>query len=220
MDPCDRERGRLRTQASLTERLTTVGNLPLYCSVTVLERSLHERHHGHGWCIWWLSVKIYLTLLQGKGYPDVSTRAMTRYLSTASPRNGFRSPPVYGLMDYDPDGMAIFSTYKHGSAAFAKEKDTLTVPSMRWVGLRSKHVADGESTHTSQGLLQLSKRDRHKARKMLESQQFTQSGEDVEWRRELQVMLMLNLKAEVQLLEASPDGLCSMIRQEISACTE
>jgi meiotic recombination protein SPO11 len=33
-------------------------------------------------------------ILTGKGYPDIATRALLHFLSTASPQNGFTSPPV------------------------------------------------------------------------------------------------------------------------------
>ena len=54
-------------------------------------------------------------MVTAKGYPDVATRAMLRFLSTPSPSNGFASPPLHALVDFDPDGIAILSTYKHGS---------------------------------------------------------------------------------------------------------
>jgi meiotic recombination protein SPO11 len=45
-----------------------------------------------------------------------------------------------------------------------------------------------------QGLLKLTSRDRRIAFKMLEK------DVEVEWRRELQIMMMLNVKAEIQVL--------------------
>lgn len=141
---------------------------------------------------------------------------MVRFLSQPSPQNGFASPPVYGLMDYDPDGMAILSTYKRGSSKFSHENESLTVPGMQWLGLRSKHIIDDDTTHQSQGLMPLTRRDRHKARKMLEQDWADGDGDDVGWRHELQVMLMLNLKAELQVLDAFPEGLISVIKSGIS----
>lgn len=43
-------------------------------------------------------------------------------------------------------------------------------------------------------------RDRRIAGKMLEKEMFEEAGCESEWRRELQVMLMLNVKAEIQIL--------------------
>lgn len=141
---------------------------------------------------------------------------MVRFLSQPSPQNGFASPPVYGLMDYDPDGMAILSTYKRGSSKLSHENESLTVPGMQWLGLRSKHIINDDTTHQSQGLMPLTRRDRHKARKMLGQNWADGDGDDAGWRHELQVMLMLNLKAELQVLDALPEGLTSVIKSGIS----
>lgn len=51
---------------------------------------------------------------------------------------------------------------------------------------------------TGPGLLPLTKRDRSIAKKMLTRQHI--SMEDQEWKRELQLMLMLSTKAEIQIL--------------------
>ncbi|KAK4972493.1 hypothetical protein LTR28_012605 [Elasticomyces elasticus] len=153
-------------------------------------------------------------MITGKGYPDISTRALLRFLSSPSPQNGFMSPPVYGLMDLDPDGLAILSTYKHGSFALAHESAALVVPEMRWLGLRNAHLTDQDNAHQAQGLLSLTSRDRRKARRMLEYAAFAEGGGEPEWRREVQVMLMLNLKAELQLLETLPNILADMLEDD------
>ncbi|KAI5203347.1 DNA topoisomerase IV, alpha subunit [Aureobasidium subglaciale] len=146
----------------------------------------------------------------------MATRAMTRFMSAATPQNGFAEPPVFGLVDYDPDGMAILHTYKHGSKNMSEENATLVVPTIRWMGLRSRDISDEDHTHRNQGLMPLSRRDRHKARKMLDWQLSSKEDEAAEWRRELQVMLMLNLKAELQIIDSDPSGLGNMIRNTVS----
>jgi meiotic recombination protein SPO11 len=89
------------------------------------------------------------------------------------------------------------STYKHGSMALSHETINLAVPRIQWLGIRSSDfIADDDC----QGLLKLSARDRRIARKMLEKDMFDEHGKETEWRRELQVMLMLNVKAEIQVL--------------------
>lgn len=85
------------------------------------------------------------------------------------------------------------SVYKHGSISLAHEKD-VAVPSIRWLGVRSQDFLKTESDMP--GLLTLTKRDRRIAGIMLGK---SEEG-DLEWRRELQVMLMLNVKAEIQIL--------------------
>lgn len=43
---------------------------------------------------------------------------------------------MYGLVDYDPDGIAIMRTYKYGSQGLEHE-DNSTIPNLRWLGIRS-----------------------------------------------------------------------------------
>ena len=104
------------------------------------------------------------------------------------------------MVDFDPDGIGIVSTYKYGSMALAHENATLAVPSVQWLGIRSCDVLQEKADKG--GLLKLSKRDRRLAMKMLEKDIFREHHWHGEagWRRELQVMLMLNLKAEIQVL--------------------
>ncbi len=87
------------------------------------------------------------------------------------------------------------STYKHGSQALAHEKN-LEVPSIQWLGVRSCDILT--SRGDSQGrLLKLTARDRRIALKMLERPDVEGSKE---WKADLRVMLMLNVKAEIQIL--------------------
>lgn len=153
---------------------------------------------------------------QGKGYPDIATRALTRFMSIASPQNGFAEPPVFGLMDYDPDGMAILHTYKQGSNKIFEGNGIFTVPAIQWMGLRSRDITDENRTHRNQGLMALTRRDRHRARKMLEWGRSAGPEEAEQWRRELQVMLMLNLKAEIQIIDSDPAGVGNMIKSAVS----
>jgi meiotic recombination protein SPO11 len=88
------------------------------------------------------------------------------------------------------------STYKHGSMSLAHETN-LAVPPMRWLGVRScDFLGTDNETH---GLLNLTARDRKIAVKML-ARSVDAEHSDEEWRRELQVMLMLSIKAEIQIL--------------------
>ena len=162
----------------------------------------------------WSTLSSSGIMVTAKGYPDISTRAMLRFLSSPSPQNGFSAPPVYAMVDFDPDGIAILSTYKYGSGNLAHETAHLCLPNIRWVGLRSEHVLSGKATHAGQGLLTLTARDRRKARKMLEWQVLE---EDESLKRDLQVMLVLNLKAELQLLEASPNRMSTLLESSLPA---
>ncbi|TVY82608.1 Meiotic recombination protein rec12 [Lachnellula suecica] len=126
-------------------------------------------------------------LITAKGYPDIQTRQFLRLLSTHAPEI-----PILALVDFDADGIGIMSTYKSGSAALAHESATLAVPSIQWLGVRSCDFLKTDADVP--GLLKLTARDRRIAVKMLEREM------EEEWRRELQVMLMLDVKAEIQVL--------------------
>lgn len=108
------------------------------------------------------------------------------------------------------------STYKYGSFSLAHENSNLNVSSIRWLGIRSPQSDSLDSVHQDQGLLRLSARDRCKASGMLEREVFAEHGPEAEWRREVQVMLMLNLKAEIQLIEAGPLGLVKWLCDELA----
>ncbi|KAL8983514.1 MAG: hypothetical protein Q9177_004957, partial [Variospora cf. flavescens] len=130
-----------------------------------------------------------------KGYPDVSTRTLLRLLSLSS----HPPPRIYALVDFDPDGIAIMSTYKHGSFTLSHENANLRTPSLRWLGVKSGDFVvndrDGGSDDSERtALLRLSKQDRKKAIKILGRELCNEDGPEHEWRRELQVMLMLNIK--------------------------
>lgn len=88
------------------------------------------------------------------------------------------------------------STYKYGSASLAHEKN-LAVSSIRWLGVRTCDFLDTENE--IQGLLTLTARDRKVALKML-AKSVAEEDRDEEWRRELQIMLIMNVKAEIQIL--------------------
>ncbi|MCJ1409440.1 hypothetical protein MMC19_003521 [Ptychographa xylographoides] len=152
-------------------------------------------------------------ILTAKGYPDISTRNFLRRLST-SQIVGSIQPPVLALVDYDPDGVAIMSNYKHGSVSLAHENATLNVAQMRWLGVKSENLLQPMSNGQEAGVLSLTPRDRTKAGKMLQKEIFGE-GQEAEWRRELQVMLMLNVKVEIQLLSGLQGGLAGWVEEKI-----
>ena len=183
------------------------------CTLGIVSESLHN----------------LILLLQAKGYPDLSTRTFLSFLTFHSPHI-----PAYAIVDYDPDGLAILSTYKHGSYALAHENSLTTsgsaegqplnLPQLRWVGVKSHHLKTPVSTDNgyaerdvcqTQGLMKLTRRDRCKARRMLEWEVFAEDGIDIEWRSELQIMLMLNVKAEMQIFEERDGGLALWLKGEL-----
>lgn len=133
-----------------------------------------------------------LTRYKAKGYPDIQTRQFLHLLSTCH-----RDIPIFCLVDFDPDGIGIMSTYKYGSVKLHHENHNLIVPSIKWLGVKSADIVSIESSTTAR-LLRLSCRDRRISCRMLERPEFQEV--ESEWRRELQVMLVLNCKAEIQIL--------------------
>lgn len=153
--------------------------------------------------------------VKGKGYPDLCTRALLRLLSEnlpqisspSDPYAPFLPPPIFTLVDSDPDGMAIMSIFKYGSVAQAHENAKLNVRELQWLGLRTSNVVTGSDGIGEQSFLPLSSRDRKKAVAMLNSPSFAEDSPEPTWRAELQQMLMLNLKAEIELLYDRDGGL-------------
>jgi meiotic recombination protein SPO11 len=142
---------------------------------------------------------------------------------------------MYALVDLDPDGIAILSTYKYGSYRLAHEHVTPTdttapgLPNIRWLGVKSHHMSrtpvGEEHTDTSampplQGLIRLTARDRTKATRMLEWNVCANDGPEQGWRQELQMMLMLNVKAEMQILDELPGGLVSWLSYQLGQTKE
>ncbi|KAL1644391.1 endodeoxyribonuclease [Diplodia intermedia] len=162
---------------------------------------------------------------EGKGYPDLSTRIFLHRLSAVSSM-GNLTMPILALVDLDPDGLSIMCTYKYGSIALAHEGDSVKVPNMQWLGIKSVDVfpiADPEpevpqtlNVHQTDGLLSLSYRDRRKASRMLCKQPHSEDDSYSELKRELQVMLMLNVKAELEILESRDDGLGIWLLDQLS----
>jgi len=106
------------------------------------------------------------------------------------------------------------STYARGSVTLAHE-NAVNVPSIQWLGLKSFDVVENtnDDAHDNagndgKGLLRMSGRDRKKATKMLEnSPGLVEEGGNAIWRREMQVMLMLNIKAEMEILADREGGI-------------
>lgn len=166
----------------------------------------------------WERISTEGIIITGKGYPDLSTRAMLHFLATPSPRNGSASPSVFGLADFDPDGIAILSTYKYGSKALAHEKKEHAVPQLRWIGLRSEHLELAQDyAHATQGILKLTPRDRKKAIDMLGQVPLSNTQDVWRAREELQRMIQLNVKAELQLLDVMQGEMDTLLRSTLCA---
>jgi hypothetical protein len=150
-----------------------------------------------------------LTVFQAKGYPDLAT---LRFLRTVCSNHEF-SGQIFGLFDFDPYGIDIFRCYRAGSKV-ALGSSSYCIAEMKWIGVKSQHIS---SMH---GLaLTLSNKDHERVRGMLEAMTL-ESGMPVpgleECRVELQRMIMLRKKAEIQTV-GPIDDLILWLEQEMSA---
>ncbi|KIV86723.1 hypothetical protein PV11_02318 [Exophiala sideris] len=143
-------------------------------------------------------------LVTGKGYPDLATRQFLRFVLDHS-----ETPlPIFCLVDWDPDGIQILKCYLYGSKSLAREH-VCNIPEMKWLGLKADDVAP---EHDAQIFMPLSMRDRVVALSMLASQEWRDGSGIVlpglvAGVSELQRMLMLNRKAEIQTLDDREGGL-------------
>ncbi|KAI3588759.1 Spo11/DNA topoisomerase VI subunit A [Fusarium oxysporum f. sp. albedinis] len=162
-----------------------------------------------------------------KGYPDLTTRSFLNFVHTQYPQL-----PLLGLFDYDPDGIKILRCYRHGSERLSHEAD-LGIESLRWLGIRSVHLSRGHTntslsnygqpSHVSITSIQcrdpvtyLNGRERAAAISTLKKISLYSPNEleGSELRLELQLMIMLGVKAEIEWLDESGD-LCSWLDGEI-----
>ncbi|CAN1189656.1 Meiotic recombination protein SPO11-2 [Linum perenne] len=92
--------GRLVLQARLIT--TSVGN----SQHAIFQRLAEDRIFNH----------IPSILITAKGYPDMATRFLLHRMSRAFPHL-----PIFALVDWNPAGLAILSTFKHGSIGMGLE---------------------------------------------------------------------------------------------------
>ncbi|PHH87376.1 hypothetical protein CDD83_8963 [Cordyceps sp. RAO-2017] len=162
-------------------------------------------------------------LVTAKGYPDLVTRSFLQLM-----HDQHAELPILLLTDFDPYGLNIFRCYRFGADAIGHESATLN-PGIRWLGIKTRHIHDfaGSSglpvdgstrlpLHHAASRLPISStscrdptslltpRDRKFAVSTLAKVSARGAADDTELerlRRELQTMLMMNVKAEIQWLD-------------------
>ncbi|KAI9149479.1 Meiotic recombination protein rec12 [Paramyrothecium foliicola] len=77
-------------------------------------------------------------LVTAKGYPDMVTLSFLRLLQHTHPQL-----PMYGLVDFDPDGVNIFRCYRYGSEAYGVGSDDLHIHRL---GIKASHVTQMKPT--------------------------------------------------------------------------
>uniref|UniRef100_A0A8C5B9E2 DNA topoisomerase (ATP-hydrolyzing) n=1 Tax=Gadus morhua TaxID=8049 RepID=A0A8C5B9E2_GADMO len=136
-------------------------------------------------------------MITGKGFPDVNSRLMVRKLWDTL------QIPIFALVDADPHGIEIMCIYKYGSVAMSFEAHSLTVPSVRWMGLLP---SDLQRLRVPQDMLiPLTQRDESKLHSLLRRPYLASQPS---WQKEMDLMRQNKVKAEIQSLSAiGPDFL-------------
>ncbi|RBR18562.1 uncharacterized protein FIESC28_06017 [Fusarium coffeatum] len=166
-------------------------------------------------------------LVTAKGYPDLTTRSFLNFVNTKHPQL-----PILGLFDFDPDGVKIMRCYRDGSDRLGHETD-LNIQRMQWLGIKSAHLfrdftsarsaPAGQSSQASiisttcrDPVTYMNTRERNAAISTLKKVSDS-SNSDIEVSEtvhELQVMMALGVKAEIEWLDESGD-LFSWLDDEI-----
>ncbi|XP_068928873.1 meiotic recombination protein SPO11 isoform X1 [Petaurus breviceps papuanus] len=128
-------------------------------------------------------------IITGKGVPDLNTRLLVKKLWDTF------HLPIFTLVDADPHGIEIMCIYKYGSLSMSFEAHNLTVPTIRWLGLLPSDI---ERLNIPRGtLIPLTNRDQMKLNSILKRPYVTCQPF---WKKEMEIMAELKMKAEIQAL--------------------
>ncbi|XP_012879780.1 PREDICTED: meiotic recombination protein SPO11 isoform X1 [Dipodomys ordii] len=128
-------------------------------------------------------------MVTGKGVPDLNTRLLVKKLWDTF------HMPMLTLVDADPHGIEIMCIYKYGSMSMSFEAHNLTVPAIRWLGLLPSDIKRLNIPKNS--LIPLTKHDHMKLNSILKRPYVNCQPL---WRKEMEMMAELNMKAEIQAL--------------------
>ncbi|XP_059117978.1 meiotic recombination protein SPO11 isoform X1 [Peromyscus eremicus] len=128
-------------------------------------------------------------MVTGKGIPDLNTRLLVKKLWDTF------HIPVFTLVDADPHGIEIMCIYKYGSMSMSFEAHSLTVPTIRWLGLLPSDIKRLNIPKGS--LIPLTKHDQVKLDSILRRPYITYQPF---WRKEMEMMADSKMKAEIQAL--------------------
>ncbi|RGP78036.1 hypothetical protein FLONG3_3871 [Fusarium longipes] len=168
---------------------------------------------------WRVSLSGPGVLVTAKGYPDLTTRSFLNFVTARYPQL-----PILGLFDYDPDGVKIMRCYRYGSDRLSHEAD-LGTATLQWLGVKSTQLLQdspgisayntlGQSSQSSitstscrNPVSYMSARERNTAISTLKTVGCPSANEIevLEMKCELQLMLVLGVKAEIEWLDESGD---------------
>ncbi|XP_062081261.1 meiotic recombination protein SPO11-1-like [Humulus lupulus] len=155
------------------------------CILVVEKESVFQRLANDQFCS-----KNRCIVITGRGYPDIPTRRFLRLLIDTL------HLPAYCLVDCDPYGFDILSTYRFGSMQMAYDAKNLRVPEIKWLGV---FPSDSDKyCIPNQCFLPLTAEDKRKTEAMLHRCYLRR--EVPQWRLELEVMLQRGVKFEIEAL--------------------
>ncbi|KAL3508379.1 hypothetical protein ACH5RR_027780 [Cinchona calisaya] len=134
--------------------------------------------------------KNHCIVITGRGYPDVPTRRFLRLIIKKL------HLPAYCLVDCDPYGFDILTTYRFGSMQMAYDAKFLCIPELRWLGVFPSEIK--KYCLPQQCLLPLTKEDKTKVEAML--LRCYLQREAPQWRLELDLLLQSGVKIEIEAL--------------------
>nr|XP_043613186.1 meiotic recombination protein SPO11-2 isoform X1 [Erigeron canadensis] len=124
-------------------------------------------------------------LITAKGYPDLATRFLLHRMSRAFPEI-----KIFGLVDWNPAGLAILCTFKYGSIGMGLEAYRYAC-NVKWLGIRK----DDLDIIPEEAFVPLKPKDLQIA-KSLASSEILQDN----YKQELEVMVQSGKKAEIEAL--------------------
>ena len=133
-------------------------------------------------------------IITAKGQPDMATRMFIKKI------NDELKLPILAIMDADVYGFEILRVYSVGSKALSFEASNLAVPNIKWLGLLPADLEESSGFGIPKDVhLQMTKSDEHRT-KLLLDEEFVKRKPA--WRTQIQKLLDLGIKAEIQALNA------------------
>ena len=130
-------------------------------------------------------------IITGKGQPDIGTRMFLKLLVKEL------KLPVFALVDSDPFGLHIMLVYAVGSKRMSYETPFLTIPDIKWLGVRPSDLEKYNIPKTAR--IPMTKKDIERGKQLLDEDFIKKRPKYVE---ELKLMLRRKEKAEIQALSS------------------
>lgn len=118
--------------------------------------------------------------------------------------------PLLCLVDHDPHGVEILTTYKFGSSAMAFNNEHLAISRLNWLGV---HHHDYELSNSS--VLPFSSTDDKKMLQLMTRPWLSAQNDGARWRHEIERLHLNKRKAEIEILSDYPGGLVQYVRRKI-----